>query len=175
MPGPGAPRPQSPQGPTPGYGGYGAPQGPGGPQSPGGPGYGGPQGPGQPQWQGGQAPPEMPTDRGLVLRAVFHGLAALIIILGVSLPLDNGTFWTDAWTWAGLTTLAAIAQAAVLLPGLDRKLAWQVSAGAAATLVLTWTLVFLPMIGGDRGFMVTVGTALAVAAIWLHPARKEFT
>lgn len=104
----------------------------------------------------------------------LHVLAALLIILGISLPLDGGTFWTQAWTWAGLTTIAALVQAVLLVPG-DVKLSWQLAAGAAATLVLTWTLVFLPMVQTDRGFMVTLGTALAVAAVWLHPARKELT
>lgn len=84
--------------------------------------------------------------------------------------------WTSEATWAALTTVVAIVQGAAAfgrhqLGGRG----WVIGAGATGVLLLTWTLIFLPEVSSNRGFMVTLGVAAAALAIWLSPDRRSLT
>ncbi len=190
-PGPVPPRPQG-QGDRPGWGqqpayGQGA-QGrhPGqtGPQSgqqgqSGQPGQSGPAGQsGQPGGYGaaaGSAPQTgSGTDNGTLVRIVLHALALLLVVLGISIPMDDmGTLWGDSAAWAAFAVVAAIAQGAAFFtkPALGGN-GWFIGAAGAAGLLLFWTLLMLPMIQTNMAFMVTVGTACAAVAVALSPDRR---
>jgi hypothetical protein len=51
--------------------------------------------------------------------------------------------------------------------------AWRIGLAGAAGLAAFWVLVALPLVTSDRGFLLTAGTALAAAALWLAPGRAE--
>lgn len=116
-----------------------------------------------------------PAANSFALRAALHGLAGLLIILGISAPVDSGSvLWVNSAAWAALATLAALAQAAALLDPKDLNgHSWLIAAIATGTLVLIWTLIMLPQISTNMAFMVTLGTACAVGGVWLSPARPE--
>lgn len=110
-----------------------------------------------------------------VVRIVLHVLALLLIVLGISLDLDDrgGGLWGDTWTWAGFATLMALAQIAALLPrSAASGTGWTIGAVGAGGLLLFWTLLMLPMISTNMAFLVTLGTACAVAGVLLSPDRR---
>lgn len=112
---------------------------------------------------------------GDVLRLVLHVLALLLVVLGISLDLDDrgGSLWSDTWTWAGFATLMALLQGAALLPRTAVSGAgWTLGAVGAGGLLLFWTLLMLPMISTNMAFLVTLGTACATAAVLLSPDRR---
>lgn len=127
--------------------------------------------------QGGTTGPATTTTSTRdVVRIVLHVLALILIVLGISLDLDDrgaGALWSDTWTWAGFATLMALAQIAALLP---RSAAsgggWTIGAVGAGGLLLFWTLLMLPMINSNMAFLVTLGTACAVAGVLLSPDRR---
>lgn len=133
-----------------------------------------PPGTGQPGAALSPSSPGEPVDTGQLVRLVLHGLGALLIILGISLPVDGGgVLWSNSAAWAALAAVAAIAQGIALLGRSQLSgQAWTIGAAAAGTLVLIWTLILLPQISTNMAFMFTVGTACAVAAVWLSPDRK---
>lgn len=109
-----------------------------------------------------------------VVRIVLHVLALLLVVLGISLDLDDrGAMWSDTWAWAGFATLMALAQAAALLPrSATSGASWLIGAVGAGGLLLFWTLLMLPMISTNSAFLVTLGTACAVAGVLLSPDRR---
>ncbi|WP_131103556.1 hypothetical protein [Ornithinimicrobium sufpigmenti] len=110
-----------------------------------------------------------------VVRIVLHVLALILVVLGISLDLDDGGggLWGDTWTWAGFATLMALAQVAALLPRSAASGAgWTIGAVGAGGLLLFWTLLMLPMISTNMAFLVTLGTACAVAGVLLSPDRR---
>ncbi|MCK0113213.1 hypothetical protein MWU75_13780 [Ornithinimicrobium sp. F0845] len=110
-----------------------------------------------------------------VVRLVLHIAALLLVVLGISLDLDNrgSVLWGDTWTWAGFATLMAVLQGGAMLPRTALSGAgWTLGAIGAGGLLLFWTLLMLPMISTNMAFLVTLGTACAVAAVLLSPDRK---
>lgn len=167
-------------GPLP-QGGYGAPagQGPAGQGYPGVPGYGS-GGPGlagsSGHYPGGTpgatvapAAPKQPADKAHVARLVLAILCPVLVILGLSLDLDSsdGTYWSAMAAWAGFATVASLAQGAALMPAKSNPLGWIIGAVAAAGLLLFWTLIVLPQIATNSGFLITLGVAAGVAAVVL--------
>ncbi|QFG67664.1 hypothetical protein [Ornithinimicrobium pratense] len=139
----------------------------------------------QPQPQPQQQAPRPPGTAGPaattttstrdVVRIVLHVLALILVVLGISLDLDDrgGGLWSDTWTWAGFATLMALAQIAALLPRSAASGAgWTIGAVGAGGLLLFWTLLMLPMISTNMAFLVTLGTACAVAGVLLSPDRR---
>ncbi len=106
---------------------------------------------------------------------VLHILCPLLVVLGLSLDLDdrNGNLWGVIAAWAAFATLASLAQGAALLANGDRKhVGWTVAAAGAAGLLLFWTLLILPVISTNAAFLITLGVVAGVAAVALNPARK---
>lgn len=161
----------------------GYPHGSGAPQHQGQPGTGAPQQHGAAPQFGQTAPAGTATpvagssemSSGQVIRIVLHGLALVLVVLGISLDLDDrgGALWGDTWTWAGFATLLAVLQLGALLPRTALSGAgWTLGAVGAGGLLLFWTLLMLPAISTNMAFLVTLGTACAVAAVLLSPDRK---
>lgn len=112
---------------------------------------------------------------GDIVRIVLHVLALLLVVLGISIDMDDrgGQLWGDTWTWAGFATLMALLQGAALLPRTAMGgVGWTLGAVGAGGLLLFWTLLMLPMISTNMAFLVTLGTACATAAVLLSPDRK---
>lgn len=112
---------------------------------------------------------------GDVVRIVLHALALLLVVLGISIDMDErgSVLWSDTWTWAGFATLMALAQGAALLPRSALSgVGWTIGAVGAGGLLLFWTLLMLPMISTNLAFLVTLGTACAAAAVMLSPDRR---
>lgn len=183
-PGQGTPGPSAYQGPghaqqgqpQPGHqGGYGQ-----GGFGQGGYGQAGPQGGGatqglQPSAPGAPTPGASAMGTAEIVRIVLHVLALLLVVLGISIDMDDrgGQLWGDTWTWAGFATLMALLQGAALLPRTALGGAgWTLGAVGAGGLLLFWTLLMLPMISTNMAFLVTLGTACATAAVLLSPDRK---
>lgn len=130
--------------------------------------------PAQPGGKGGSAATTTTSTRDVV-RIVLHVLALILVVLGISLDLDDrgGGLWGDTWTWAGFATLMALAQIAALLPrSAASGTGWTIGAVGAGGLLLFWTLLMLPMISTNMAFLVTLGTACAVAGVLLSPDRR---
>lgn len=173
--------PQSPQ--NPGRPEYGGQQDAGRPQ-PGGPGqppYGAPPGgwhqgqapgqqgpyPGQPQQPGKPAKSTPPLTTSQILRFVFAGLAAVLVILGVSLPIDGETMWTEGTLWTIFGVLAVLAAGALAFVRASKDVWWLVGVSGVAALALFWVLIMLPGITSNNGFLVTVGLGLAALGLYL--------
>lgn len=141
--------------------------------------------PGHPSPTGGPSQQSAPTDQSgsgpsgvQMTRILLHILCPLLIITGISAPLDGeGTvMWTSEPTWAALTVIAALVQLAGAFG--THQLSghgWTIAAAATGVLLLTWTLIFLPGVASNRGFMVTLGVAAAGVAVWLSPDRRQLT
>lgn len=175
-------QPQGPWGPQGGQVGGPQQHGPYGGPPVGGHGQQGPYpGPHQPSAQPGASTVAAPTpgsgsmSSGDVVRIVLHVLALLLVVLGISIDMDDrdSVLWSDTWTWAGFATLMALAQCATLLPKTALAGAgWTIGAVGAGGLLLFWTLLMLPMISTNMAFLVTLGTACATAGVLLSPDRK---
>lgn len=107
-------------------------------------------------------------------RTVLHVLALLLVVAGVSLPLDGDrSLWATTTAWAAFATVAAVAQLAALgSHGSASVNAWWTGAIGAGSLVLFWTLLMLPVISTTAAFLVTLGTAAAVTAVLASPDRR---
>ena len=109
------------------------------------------------------------------LRMILHVAAALLVILGISLPVDgSGVMWSNSAAWAALATVAALAQGLALMGAKELGgRSWMIAAIAAGALVLIWTLIMLPSISTNQAFMFTMGTACAVGGVLLSPSRPD--
>ena len=107
-------------------------------------------------------------------------VAVAAIVIGMFVKESDGAgapsvnLWdrTSAPLWS---IVAIVAAAASLLPALHTalnipvKLAWTIGAVGAAYLVFWWVLFVLPSISLNVAFLVTLGVAAAVAAVWTSP------
>lgn len=122
---------------------------------------------------------------GLVLGVV--AVAAIVIGMFIKESDTAGAPSVNLWdrTSAPLWSIMAIvAAAASLLPALHTvlnisvKLAWTIGAVGAGYLVFWWVLFVLPSISLNVAFLVTLGVAAAVAAVWTSPGKpnsEEYT
>jgi hypothetical protein len=122
---------------------------------------------------------------GLVLGVV--AVAAVVIGLFVKESDVAGAPSVNLWdrTSAPLWSIVAIAAAAAtLLPALHSavsvpaRLAWTIGAVGAGYLVFWWVLFILPSISLNVAFLVTIGVAAGVAAVWTssaNPYRSRYT
>jgi hypothetical protein len=134
-----------------------------------------------------------PTARGATVTLtpglVFGLVAVAAIVIGLFLEESDSAgapsvnLWdrTSAPLWSIVAIVAAVA---TLLPALrtvvnvPAKLAWTIAAAGAAYLVFWWVLFVLPSITLNVAFVVTLGVAAAVAAVWTstdNPYRDEST
>jgi hypothetical protein len=118
-------------------------------------------------------------------RTVFTGLALgviglVLLELGLAREFGNASLWSVVPTWSTFATVAAVVALVPLLarwvpaaPATGR--AWRIGLAGAIGLAAFWVLVALPLVTSDRGFLLTAGTALAAAALWLAPGRPAGT
>lgn len=113
---------------------------------------------------------------GLVLGVV--AIAAIVVGLLLKESDAAGTPSANLWdrTSAPLWSIVAIVAAvATLLPALrtvvnvPATLAWTIASIGAGYLVFWWVLFILPEISLNVAFLVTIGVAAAVAAVWTSP------
>ncbi len=109
---------------------------------------------------------------GLVL------MALLLLELGLGLRFGGESFWSDIPLWSAFATACTVlglAGSASLLPG-SRRLSpatgWRIAAGGLTGLAVFWVLVVLPVVAGDRGFLLTAALGCLGGALWVGPARK---
>jgi hypothetical protein len=118
-------------------------------------------------------------------RTVFTGLALgviglVLLELGLAREFGNASLWSVVPTWSAFATVAAVVALVPLVarwvpaaPATGR--AWRIGLAGAIGLAAFWVLVALPLVTSDRGFLLTAGTALAAAALWLAPGRPAGT
>ena len=113
---------------------------------------------------------------GLVLGVV--AIAAIVVGLLIKESDAAGAPSANLWdrTSAPLWSIVAIVAAvATLLPALrsvvnlPAKLSWTIAAIGAGYLVFWWVLFILPEISLNVAFLVTIGVAAGVAAVWTSP------
>jgi hypothetical protein len=113
---------------------------------------------------------------GLVLGVV--AVAAIVIGLFIGESDGAGAPSVNLWDRTGAplwSIVAIVAAAASLVPtlntvlNLSARLAWTIGAVGAAYLVFWWVLFILPSISLNVAFLVTLGVAAAVAAVWTSP------
>jgi hypothetical protein len=122
---------------------------------------------------------------GLVLGLVAVAAIATGLLIEESdiagAPSVNLWDRTSAPLWSVVAIVAAVA---TLLPALrssinvPARLAWTIAAVGAAYLVFWWVLFIIPSITLNVAFLVTLGVAAAVAAVWVssdNPYRDEYT
>jgi hypothetical protein len=118
-------------------------------------------------------------------RTVFTGLALgviglVLLELGLARDFGNASLWSVVPTWSAFATVAAVI---ALVPLVARWVpsapttgtVWRIGLVGATGLAAFWVLVALPLVASDRGFLLTAGTALAAAALWLAPGRPAGT
>jgi hypothetical protein len=118
-------------------------------------------------------------------RTVFTGLALgviglVLLELGLARDFGNASLWSVVPTWSAFATVAAVV---ALVPLVARWVpsapatgtVWRIGLAGATGLAAFWVLVALPLVTSDRGFLLTAGTALAAAALWLSPGRPAGT
>ncbi len=117
-------------------------------------------------------------------RATLMGLglvaASLVLLeLGLGLRFGGRSFWAELPLWSAFATVCAVlglAAFAALLPGTGRlssTSAWRIAVGGLIGLAVFWLLVVLPLVAGDRGFLLTAAPACLGAALWIGPARRS--
>jgi len=116
----------------------------------------------------------------LTLGLVLGLLAIAAVVIGLLVEESDGggspsaNLWdrTSAPLWSIVAIVAAVA---TLLPAvrtvgnLPANLAWTIAAIGAGYLVFWWVLFILPEISLNVAFLVTIGVACAVAAVWTSP------
>jgi hypothetical protein len=140
------------------------------------------------QFQSGQ---EYPPHAGRPMNDANQGLPAqstsplpavagvggiILVLLGLSVPFDSTNGWSAHTAWAIFAALAAIVAVTPLVTSSgDRppRTVFNIGAAGAAGLFAYWLLLVLPSVGSNEGFVLTVGTALAVAAVWWSPTRPR--
>jgi len=118
------------------------------------------------------------ADRAALTATVVGALGVVLLLVGLSLaPVAGGpSTWTAIPAWAVFATLAALVGLVPHVPsrgGLDRAQAWQVGAAGAAGLGVFWLLVvvFTGAAASNRGFVLTLATALVAGGVWLARRR----
>lgn len=133
----------------------------------------------------GAAPPatEPPRTAPLRDRATLLGLglvlAALVLLeLGLGLRFGGASFWSELPLWSAFATVCTVlglAASAASLPGGGRwspSTGRRIAVGGLAGLAVFWLLVVLPVVAGDRGFLLTAALGCLGAALWFSPGRK---
>ncbi|MCO7221001.1 hypothetical protein [Klenkia sp. PcliD-1-E] len=113
------------------------------------------------------------ADRAALTAAVLGVVGFVLLVVGLSVSTVGITLWTAVPAWSVFAVLAALVAQVPHVPsrgGLSRGQAWQVGAAGAGGLALFWLLVVVFPGGGatDRGFVLTLATALVAGGVWLR-------
>ncbi|WP_091247471.1 hypothetical protein [Klenkia soli] len=116
------------------------------------------------------------ADRATLTSTVLGVLGLLLLVLGLSLGDFGVSLWSATTSWAVFATVAALVALVPYVPGrggLSRQQAWQVGAVGAGGVVVFWLLVLVltGAAASDRGFVLTLATALVAGGTWLN--RRE--
>ncbi|WP_091066926.1 hypothetical protein [Klenkia brasiliensis] len=119
------------------------------------------------------ARPRSSADRAALTAAVLGVVGLVLLVVGLSLSVLGATLWSAATAWSVFAVLAGLVALVPHVPsrgGLSRGQAWQVGAAGAGGLALFWLLVVVFPGGGasDRGFVLTLATALVAGGVWLR-------
>jgi hypothetical protein len=125
-----------------------------------------------------QKPVRAPRDRTALLGLGLAALAAVLVLVGVSLGFGADSFWSVVPLWSAFATLCALlgllAFAAQPVAGnrLRSGTAWRVAAAALVGLSVFWLLLVLPRADTDRGFVLTAALACLGGALWIGPRTR---
>jgi hypothetical protein len=117
----------------------------------------------------GQAP-------GQSLSRMLAALAWPVTAIGLFIPESGSSAFgrIPAWSAFALACLVLVGIGAFggqQGPGQGRT--WTLGVVGACGLVTFWVLLVLPVIGRNTSFALTLGTAAAVAGVWLTPGRRR--
>ncbi|WP_092807249.1 hypothetical protein [Klenkia marina] len=119
------------------------------------------------------------ADRAALTALVLGALGVVLLVAGLSMNLFEGgpSSWTAIPAWAVFATLAALVALVPHVPsrgGLSPAQVWQVGVAGAAGVVVSWLLVvvFTGAGGTNRGFVLTLATALVAGSVWLARRRS---
>ncbi|WP_040338919.1 hypothetical protein [Candidatus Blastococcus massiliensis] len=120
-----------------------------------------------------------PRDRRALLGVALVAAALVLLQLGLTLRFGGESFWSEIPLWSAFATVCTalgLAGFASLVPGgrrLGGDTGWRVAAAGLVGLAVFWVLVVLPVVAGDRGFLLTAALGCLGAALWTGPARKS--
>jgi hypothetical protein len=123
--------------------------------------------------------PRPRRDRAGLLSAGLVVLALVLLELGLGLRFGGSeSFWSELPLWSAFATVCTALGLAgsTALPGASRLGAgtgWRIAAGGLVGLAVFWVLVVLPVVAGDRGFLLTAALGCLGAALWTGPARRR--
>jgi hypothetical protein len=123
--------------------------------------------------------PRAPRDRAGLVSAGLVVLSLVLLELGLALRFDDAeSFWSSLPLWSAFATVCTVLGLAGtgVLPGAQRLAAgtgWRIAAGGLVGLAVFWVLVVLPVVAGDRGFLLTAALGCLGAALWTGPARRS--
>ncbi|RBY92598.1 hypothetical protein [Blastococcus sp. TF02A-30] len=119
-----------------------------------------------------------PRDRAGLISAGLVVLALVLLQLGLGLRFGGESFWSELPLWSAFATACTVLGLAgsTALPGASRLGAgtgWRIAVGGLVGLAVFWVLVVLPVVAGDRGFLLTAALGCLGAALWTGPARRR--
>jgi hypothetical protein len=119
-----------------------------------------------------------PRDRSAAVGAGLTVLALALLELGLSLGFGAESYWSAVPLWSGFATLCAVLGLVAFVASgtsagrLRSGMVWKIAAGGLVGLAVFWLLVVLPVVAGDRGFLLTAALGALGAALWVGAGRK---
>lgn len=102
-----------------------------------------------------------------IVRLALAGVAAVLVIAGVSIPVYGESLWAEMTLWTVFAVVAALAAGALALVKGTKDWLWLMGVSGVAALVLYWVLIMLPAIETNSAFLVTLGVGIAVVGVYL--------
>lgn len=119
-----------------------------------------------------------PRDRAALISLGLAVLSLVLLELGLFLDFGLESYWSVVTLWSAFATLCsvvAVLALAAALPAASRVRSgavWRLAAGGLVGLAVFWLLVVLPVVAGDRGFLLTAALGALGAALWIGPGRR---
>jgi hypothetical protein len=114
-----------------------------------------------------------PRDRSALVGLALVVLSLVLLELGLTLDFGDESYWSTVPLWSAFATvcavlgLGAVAAALPLATRLASGTGWRIAAGGLVGLAVFWLLVVLPVVGSDRGFLLTMALAALGGALWV--------
>jgi hypothetical protein len=126
-----------------------------------------------PRSRGGEAPGQA---AGQSLSRLLAAVAWPVMAIGLFVSEGGSSAFNRIPTWSGFALLCLVlvgigAFGGAQGPGSGRT--WTLGVIGACGLVAFWILLVLPAISRNTSFALTLGVALASAAVWLTPGRRR--
>lgn len=119
-----------------------------------------------------------PRDRAALISLGLAVLSLVLLELGLFLDFGLESYWSVVTLWSAFATFSvvvAVLALAASLPAASRVrpgAVWRLAAGGLVGLAVFWLLVVLPVVAGDRGFLLTAALGALGAALWIGPGRR---